>query len=253
MNDMYVTYLQSKSYSEGNTIKNYIKYVNDALEFIGIAIRSYFNFLEKAGYIKENPAKNLSPLRVRECDVKQKPYIEAHYLRDMVNAAKNSRDKAIVLLFASTGLRVSELVNIRLEDYYNLSGENNRELTIVGKGNKIRKVYINDETKLAIDMYLIDRPRTEATNLFLSFQGGPIHRNNLGLTLKNLAKRVGYPQWQDICNHALRSAFATTKAEQGVPLTTIQGAMGHARLETTLLYIKRNQASINKAFKDMAF
>lgn len=282
MNANYITYLQSQSRSP-LTIKNYTKYINMALDYIGkpeneitymdlvnwkntftnlkpnsqniriSAIKNYFGFLKKAGVINSNPAEELEKQKIRDCDVRQKPYIEAHYLRDMVNAARTIRDKAIILLFATTGLRVGELTGITVEQYKNMGGNDGRELTIVGKGNKTRRVYINDETKMAIDCYLTTRPQSKHGNLFLSFQGGTIHSNNLSQTLKTVAKNAGYPQWQDICNHALRSAFATTKAEQGVPLTTIQTAMGHAKLDTTLIYIKRNQGAINSAMKNMAF
>lgn len=282
MNENYITYLESQRRSP-LTIANYTKYIKMALEYIRkpeneitymdlvawkntfanlkpnsqniriAAVKNYFGFLKKAGVTTSNPAEELEKKKVRDCDVKQKPYIEAHYLRDMVNHARTIRDKAIILLFATTGLRVSELTGITLEQYKNMSGNNGRELAIVGKGNKTRRVYINDETKMAIDCYLTARPRSEYNNLFLSFQGGPIHSNNLSQTLKNVAKNAGYPQWKDICNHALRAAFATTKAEQGVPLTTIQSAMGHAKLDTTLIYIKRNQNVINDAMANMAF
>lgn len=282
MNENYITYLESQRRSP-LTIANYTKYIDMALEYIRkpeneityidlvawkntfanlkpnsqniriAAVKNYFGFLKKAGITTSNPAEELEKQKIRECDIKQKPYIEAHYLRDMVNHARTLRDKAIILLFATTGLRVSELTGITLEQYKNMSGNNGRELAIVGKGNKTRRVYINDETKMAIDCYLTARPRSEYNNLFLSFQGGPIHSNNLSQTLKNVAKNAGYPQWQDICNHALRAAFATTKAEQGVPLTTIQSAMGHAKLDTTLIYIKRNQNVINDAMANMAF
>lgn len=282
MNENYITYLESQRRSP-LTIANYTKYINMALDYIGkpeneitymdlvawkntfanlkpnsqniriAAVKNYFGFLKKTGVIAINPAEELEKQKVRDCDVKQKPYIEAHYLRDMVNHARTLRDKAIILLFATTGLRVSELTGITLEQYKNMSGSDERELAIIGKGNKTRRVYINDETKRAIDCYLTARPRSEYNNLFLSFQGGPIHSNNLSQTLKNVAKNAGYPQWQDICNHALRAAFATTKAEQGVPLTTIQSAMGHAKLDTTLIYIKRNQNVINDAMANMAF
>lgn len=282
MNQNYITYLESQRRSP-LTIANYTKYINMALDYIRkpeneitymdlvawkntfanlkpnsqniriAAVKNYFGFLKKAGVTTSNPAEELEKQKVRDCDVKQKPYIEAHYLRDMVNHARTLRDKAIILLFATTGLRVSELIGITLEQYKNMSGNNGRELAIVGKGNKTRRVYINDETKMAIDCYLTARPRSEYNNLFLSFQGGPIHSNNLSQTLKNVAKNAGYPQWQDICNHALRAAFATTKAEQGVPLTTIQSAMGHAKLDTTLIYIKHNQNVINDAMANMAF
>ena len=282
MNANYIIYLESQGRSP-LTIANYTKYINMALDYIGkpesditymdlvgwkntftnlkpnsqniriSAVKNYFGFLKKADIIVSNPAEQLEKQKIRDCDVKQKPYIEAHYLRDMVNHARTLRDKAIILLFGTTGLRVSELTNITLDQYQNMGGMDNRELTIVGKGNKTRRVYINDEAKEAIDAYLMTRPNSDCENLFLSFQGGVIHSNNLSQTLKTVAKKAGYPMWKDISNHALRSAFATTKAEQGVPLTTIQAAMGHARLDTTLIYIKRNQNNINNAMKNMAF
>lgn len=282
MNTNYTAYLQSKS-SSPLTIANYTKYINMALDYIGkpeseitymdlvnwkntftnlkpnsqniriSAIKNYFAFLKKSKVIEENPADGLEKQKIRDCDVKQKPYIEAHYLRDMVDNARTIRDKAIILLFATTGLRVSELTNLTVEQYMNLGGLDGRELAIVGKGNKVRRVYINDEVKEMIDNYLNTRPKSNYNNLFLSYYGGPIHSNNLSQTLKNVAKKAGYPMWKDICNHALRSAFATTKAEQGTPLTTIQASMGHSKLETTLIYIKRNQNAINSAMKNMAF
>ena len=282
MNANYITYLQSQSRSP-LTIENYTKYINMTLDYIGkpeteitymdlvawkntftnlkpnsqniriSAMKNYFAFLKKSGVIDINPAENLEKQKIRDCDVKQKPYIEPHYLRDMVNHARTIRDKAIILLFATTGLRVGELTAITVEQYQNMGGYDGRELKIIGKGHKTRYVYINDEVKAVIDTYLQTRPQSDYDNLFLSFQGGPIHSNNLSQTLKAVAKNAGYPMWQDICNHALRSAFATTKAEQGTPLTTIQASMGHARLETTLIYIKRNQNAINNAMKDMAF
>lgn len=282
MNTNYTAYLQSKS-SSPLTIANYTKYINMALDYIGkpeseitymdlvnwkntftnlkpnsqniriSAIKNYFAFLKKFKVIEENPADGLEKQKIRDCDVKQKPYIEAHYLRDMVNHARTIRDKAIILLFATTGLRVSELTNLTVEQYMNLDGLDGRELAIVGKGKKVRRVYINDEVKEMIDNYLNTRPKSNYNNLFLSYYGGPIHSNNLSQTLKNVAKKAGYPMWKDICNHALRSAFATTKAEQGTPLTTIQASMGHSKLETTLIYIKRNQNAINSAMKNMAF
>lgn len=282
MNNNYTAYLQSKA-SSPLTIANYTKYINMALDYIGkpeseitymdlvnwkntfinlkpnsqniriSAIKNYFAFLKKSKVIEENPADGLEKQKIRDCDVKQKPYIEAHYLRDMVDNARTIRDKAIILLFATTGLRVSELTNLTVEQYMNLGGLDGRELAIVGKGNKARRVYINDEVKEMIDNYLNTRPKSNYNNLFLSYYGGPIHSNNLSQTLKNVAKKAGYPMWKDICNHALRSAFATTKAEQGTPLTTIQASMGHSKLETTLIYIKRNQNAINSAMKNMAF
>lgn len=282
MNQNYITYLESQRRSP-LTIANYTKYINMALDYIGkpeneitymdlvnwknsftnlkpnsqniriYALKDYFNFLIDCGEIQENPVKESLKTMVRDCDVKQKPYMEAQDIRNMVNHTRTLRDKAIVLLFATTGIRVSELVNITIDDYNNMSGENNRELPIMGKGRKLRRVYIVDETKKAIDMYLTQRPKNEHNNLFLSFQGGPIHSNNLTLTIKNIAKNAGIPYWKDMCCHALRAGYATTKHDSGESIINIQRGLGHSRLDTTERYIKEDQREINASMKRVVF
>lgn len=282
MNTNYITYLQSMDRS-AHTITNYTKYIQNALDYIQkpeeditymdliewrgtlkhlkpnsrnlqiAAIKNYFAVLYKMGAINNDPAQKLEKVRVRESDVKQKPYLDPQQIRDMVNYANTLRDKAIVLLYATTGLRVSELTGLTIDQYNNMDGQDNREIEIIGKGKRHRRIYIVDETKEAIDAYLRSRPNSEYSNLFLSNYGGPIHSNNLSQTLKNIAHKAGIENWEDVSNHALRAAFATMKNEQGVDLVTIQAAMGHSSLDTTLIYIKNSQKHINNAIKQMAF
>ena len=269
MNTNYITYLQSMDRS-AHTITNYTKYIQNALDYIQkpeeditymdliewrgtlkhlkpnsqnlqiAAIKNYFAVLYKMGVINTDPAQKLEKTRVRESDVKQKPYLDPQQVRNMVNCANTLRDKAIVLLYATTGLRVSELTGLTVDQYNNMDGQDNREIEIIGKGKRHRRIYIVDETKEAIDAYLRARPNSEYNNLFLSNYGGPIHSNNLSQTLKNIAHKAGIENWEDISNHALRAAFATMKNEQGVDFVTIQAAMGHSSLDTTLIYIKNS-------------
>lgn len=282
MNTNYITYLQSQSRSP-LTIANYIRYVDMFLKYVNkpeqeieymdliswkntftnlkpnsqniriSAVKNYFSFLKKIGVVEHDVTESFEKTKVRECDVEQKPYITAEQLRSMVNCATTFRDKAIVLLFATTGVRFSELANITLEDYANLSGEDDRELTIVGKGNKVRRIYIVDETKEAIDMYLATRPDSEYNNLFLSFGGKPLQNNNLSNTIKNIAKKAGLPFYEKMGCHSLRAGYATTKHAQGESLINIQEALGHASLNTTRRYIKRSQSEINASMKRVAF
>lgn len=279
MNANYITYLQAEQKS-ARTIEEYTKYIQKMLDFVNkpddkitfldlsnwkasiahlapssvslqiSAIKSYFNFLEDAELIEKNPAVKLKTPAKKN---KEKPYPESYMIKAMVDSARTDRDKAIIMLFATTGLRVSELTGITLEQYKSMGGPDHREIKILGKGSKERTVYINDETKLAIDCYLLTRPHTDCDRLFLSFQGGPIHSNNLSQTLKSVAKNAGIPFWKDISNHWLRAAFATTQSEAGTPVATIQAAMGHASLSTTSIYIKHNQNEINNAMRKMAF
>ena len=284
MNANYITYLQSQSRSP-LTIENYTKYINMALEYIGkpeneitymdlvdwkntftnlkpnsqniriSAVKSYFGFLKKAGIITSNPADELEKQKVRDCDVKQKPYIEAHYLRDMVNNARTIRDKAIILLFATTGLRVSELVGLTLKQYQDMKANGNNVIKITGKGNKERLVPFNQETQAAIDDYIKTRNMgtVHSDKLFLSHYGNDIARNNLSMTLKDIAKKAGIPFWNEICNHAMRSACASIYGEAGVPVANIRDLLGHSDLAVTSRYIKTSVEQVSSAVMNMSF
>ena len=279
MNTAYINYLKGDQKSH-RTITEYTKYVKQMLDFVNkpdievtytdlvdwkasiahlapssvclqiAAVKSYFQFLVDAEMIDKNPADKLKRPAKKN---KEKPYPEAWMIRAMVDNARTDRDRAIIMLFATTGLRFSELVNITLDEYKNMGGSDGREIKILGKGAKERTVYVNDEAKLYIDMYLTTRPCNGSDKLFLSFTGQELHENCFSQTLKNVAKKSGIPFWNEICPHFLRTSFATLQSEAGTPVATIQAAMGHASLATTSVYIKHSQARINNAMKTVAF
>lgn len=277
MNSNYITYLKADKKST-RTINEYIKYVDKMLKFIGkdekditytdlinwkssishlspssiciqiAAIKNYFEFLKDIEEIENNPAEKIKrPVKKN----KEKPYPEIDMIRNMIANARTLRDKAIIMLFVTTGLRVSELTSLTLDQYQNMKGAESRELTIIGKGNKERTIFINDETKEAIDMYLKSRPESTCNRLFLSFQGGPIHSNNLSQTLKNIAKNAGLPFWKDISNHWLRVAAATMYAEAGVPIEDIRDLLGHSSANTTSIYLKSCKSRIKNMIMDV--
>lgn len=275
----YITYLKSEQKSI-KTINEYVKYATQMLSFINkpvneitymdliewkssishlssnsvclqiAAIKKYFEFLVDTDVINNNPSAKLKRPTKK---AKEKPYMTKDMVKAMIDNATNFRDKAILLVFATTGLRVSELVGLTLDQYKNMGGIEHREIKILGKGSKERTIYINDETKKAIDKYLLTRPTVDCDKLFLSFQGGDIHSNNLSQTLKTIAKRANIPFWSEISNHTLRAAFATIQSESGTPVATIQAAMGHSSLNTTSVYIKHSQNNINNAIKSVVF
>lgn len=278
MNQSYVNYLKAMKKSD-NTIKNYTKYVQSALNYINkpdneitfldltdyqasishlapnsirlqlAAIKSYFKFLQKASLISVNPAVDIEKPKANP---KPKPYMTAEMIEAMVSNARTVRDRAIVKFMVSTGVRVSELINITLDDY--IKAKDTHEIKIIGKGSKERIVFVNESTTKAIDEYLSIRPSYYKNYyLFTSFQGTQLEAEGLSKTLKNIAKRANIPFWQDISNHTMRSAFATIASERGVPVATISKAMGHANIATTSIYIKNSQANINNAMALMAF
>ena len=275
----FVDYMKVKRLAQ-NTIDSYIKYVNKMLEYVGkpeneinyadllnwqnslskysnssinlriAAVKKYFNYLYFIKAINENPVVELESLPINH---KEKMYMNKDMIKAMLNATTNIRNKAIILTIVTTGVRVSELVGLTRYQYEHMTGEDNREIILKEtKRNKERTIYINDETKNAIDDYLATRT-DNCDRLFVSFQNGPIHRNNLCLTIKNIAKKAGISNWEDICAHGLRAACATIMNENGVDIPTISKVLGHSSISTTMVYIKTNQAKANKAMKAMVF
>ena len=276
MNKNYLTYLKAESRSP-NTISSYIHYVQSALDFIGkkekdidyndinnwlanndlssntkrlmkAAIKNYFDFLVKTNQIMTNPVFqiNLPALKV-----KQKHCPKSYMIRGLIDNCFNIRDQAMIMFLATTGLRFNEMINITLDQFNNMTGESGREIEIVGKGSKRRTVFINDDTKRLVDKYLLIRGEQEGP-LFITNRNDKVN-NNFNLMLKQVAKKAEIPFWQDVSAHWLRVAFATTKANSGIPLHIIQYSLGHSNIKTTMGYIKNDQEAINKAMMTMAF
>lgn len=277
MNKNYLTYLKAESRSS-NTISSYIHYVQSALDFIGkkekdidyndinnwlanndlssntkrlmkAAIKNYFDFLVKTNQIMTNPVFqiNLPALKV-----KQKHCPKSYMIRELINNCSNIRDQAMIMFLATTGLRFNEMISITLDQFHNMTGELGREIEVVGKGNKRRTIFINDDTKNLVDKYLLVRGEQNGP-LFITNRNESVKNNNFNLMLKQVAKKAKIPFWQDVSAHWLRVAFATTKANSGIPLHIIQYSLGHSNIKTTMGYIKNDQEAINKAMMTMAF
>jgi len=205
-----------------------------------MAVRSYFRWMTKMGLIEKNIADDIEAPHIKN---KEKHYPEQDYIRAMIKAATNYRDKAIITMFVTTGLRVSELTAVTLDDYYKAM-QNDGALVVFGKGAKERTVFINKDTEEAIEKYLLVRPNSAAPYLFLSHVGGIIHDNNLNGTIKKLARKAGIPFWQEVSAHWLRVAAATRYAEAGYPLEDIRDLLGHSDLKVLSRYIKSNKSRI---------
>lgn len=277
MNKNYLTYLKAESRSP-NTISSYIHYVQSALDFINkeeknidyndinnwlannnlssntkrlmkAAIKNYFDFLVKTGQIATNP---VSQINLPALTVKQKHCPKSYMIRGLIDNCFNIRDQAMIMFLATTGLRFNEMINITLHQFSNMTGESGREIEVVGKGNKRRTIFINDDTKNLVDKYLLVRGEQNGP-LFITNRNESVKNNNFNLMLKQVAKKAKIPFWQDVSAHWLRVAFATTKANSGIPLHIIQYSLGHSNIKTTMGYIKNDQEAINKAMMTMAF
>lgn len=278
MNANYISYLRSEKRSEG-TIKTYVKHINAMLSYLDksetditigdmdawkcsiahlkaatvnnkvAAVRDYFTYLHEREYINDNPARLLKNVKGEN---KVKQYMSAEMVSDMVKHSRTARDKAIILLYASSGMRVSELTGITLAQYNDMKAKGYNHIVITGKGNKKRPVYFNPQVIEAIDSYLNVRKGDEDW-LFLSYRGYKASANHLSEMLKNTAKRAGIPFWKDISNHWMRSAAVTIMNDRGIDIGTIRDTVGHGNISVTNRYLKTSEAAVCNAAMAMTF
>ncbi len=179
---------------------------------------------------------------------------ELKRLLDSQNLAKRSglRDKAILETLFSTGLRVSELINLDVDDIKLESGE----FAVIGKGRKVRTVYLSDAAKQWLARYLGTR-RDSFKPLFLRYSGkkmdeGDIDGTSLRLTVRSVQRLVKkYITMAGIVTdatpHTLRHNFATGLLQQGADLRSVQELLGHSSVSTTQIYTHVT----NKQLKDV--
>lgn len=142
----------------------------------------------------------------------------------MIAAADNPRDTLIVLALRNSGIRVSELLNIQVQDIDFKEGV----IRVFGKGGKTRLVLIDSKTLQAITNYLQDRTSGPIFN---------ISPNYVRTIIKDLAKKAGLENWQKIHPHLLRHAFAINWVKSGGDVEGLRRLLGHESLETTRIYL----------------
>ncbi len=216
------------------------------------SIKSFHKFLVTNHYAKVNVAKLISNpkqekklpvvLSVEEIDMLLKAF-------DNIESPLDLRNKTMVELTYSCGLRVSELINIKLNDIH--FGMN--IIDIYGKGKKERIVPIGDEAISLISKYLeTARPKFATSKsrdfLFLNREGNPMTRQMFFLIIKKKANEAGITK--EISPHKLRHSFATHLLERGLDLRLIQELLGHESISTTEIYTHINDARLKEIFTE---
>lgn len=197
------------------------------------SIKKYFDMLINIGVINKNPCVNIKSRKT--VDSKTKEYIPIEDAKHLIDVGKNSRDRAIVSVYLTTGLRVSELINLTLDDFYSENG-----FEIIAKGQVKRYIKFNDSCREYIEAYLKDR-KCGCENLFVSNGGTPMRTESLTRTLKVLASRAGVST--DISNHSLRHTFISTVADN-YGIHTAQHVIGHSDIKTTQRYSHTSKENI---------
>ena len=196
------------------------------------SIKHFYLFLLKKKVIKNSPADEITT-------PKQEKYLPTSMSEDEVESLLGSpkssikierRDKAMIEILYATGMRISELVNLKLTDI----DFNRSVLKVFGKGSKERLVPYGEKAAEALRIYLEDRKKLDSKDVFLSNRGTRITRGAFWQRIKIYIKRENLKS--SISPHTLRHAFATHLLNRCADLRSVQILLGHSDLSTTQIY-----------------
>jgi integrase/recombinase XerD len=199
-------------------------------------IRAFYKFLLIDGEIDENPSSLLESPKIGLRLPEVLTIEEIDRIVEVIDLSKpeGHRNKAIIETLYGCGLRVSELVNLRLTDIHYGEGF----VSITGKGNKQRLVPISNKALREIDLYRIDRKRLKVIHneniVFLNRRGSKLTRAMIFTMTRNLAGSAGITK--KISPHTFRHSFATHMIEAGADLRAVQEMLGHESILTTEIY-----------------
>ena len=212
------------------------------------AIRGMFRFLVAERHLKHDPTENIENPKLWTTLPKSLPPNEVEALLAAPDRTKPDglRDAAMLELLYATGLRVSELIKVRVDEVVLDAGF----LRTIGKGSKERIVPFGDTARDAIVAYIESgRPAFNKKNdahLFLSNRGRPMTRQSFWLKITKYARQAGIAT--HISPHVLRHSFATHLLENGADLRSVQMMLGHSDISTTQIYTHVSRARLQKMY-----
>ena len=200
-------------------------------------VRSFFKYLVISGILKDDPSELLEAPTVGEHLPEVLSTEEIDRMEAVIDLSKweGQRNKAIIELLFSCGLRVSELVNLKFNDIF----ERDKFLRIIGKGDKERLVPISESALHEIKLWLYDRNLMkikpgEQDYVFLNRRGAHLTRTMILIMIKRTAEEAGITK--TVSPHTLRHSFATELLKGGADLRAIQEMLGHENIKTTQIY-----------------
>ncbi len=200
------------------------------------SLRSFFSWMRGRGIVEDNPARDIASPRQERKIPRFLDQDDAARLCETPDDAAfpGARDRAIIELLYSTGMRVSELTGLRITDLH----PRDNEMRVLGKGGKERWVYFGATTRAALERYLEMRGRRASARavdaLFLNARGTALSERSVRRIVARHVK--GAALRKTISPHGLRHSFATHLLDRGADLRSIQELLGHSSLSTTQRY-----------------
>ena len=237
-------------------VRNYLRslykhnYSNKTLCLYISSLRSFYKYLLKNRVIKSNPMVLIKNPKLEKRVPKFLYYNELSSLFESIDTSTvlGIRDNLILEILYSTGVRVSELVSIKLSDINNFD----KSITIFGKGKKSRIVLFGDTLESALNLYLNKSRniliKTNTDILLLNKNGTPLTDRGVRLIISKIVEKASIKQ--NVSPHVLRHTFATHLLKEGADLKTVQELLGHATLSATEVYTHVTNEGLRKTYLD---
>lgn len=236
------------------TLKLYLNYVydkkisNKSISRHLSSLRTYYDFLKKENIVTENIFKNVKNPKIE----KNIPNFISHdKLNEIFTSFNDSnldiRNRLVIELLYATGLRVGELVNIKIKDI----DFGAQSIKVLGKGSKERYVFYNNTTKEVLKKYLVVRKKLQKKEngyLLLNDKGTPIKEASVRKIIQTTLMKCGIKS--KITPHTFRHTFATDLLNQGLDLVNVKELLGHASLNTTSIYTHITNDRIKEVYQN---
>ncbi len=203
-------------------------------------LSTFYKWLEDEDIITKSPMRSIKAIKITK--VVKKPFTNIEILKIRKSCNNNYRNVAIVESLLSTGCRISELASLKISDIHD------DEAVIYGKGGKERLVYFSDEALYAINNYLNIRNDSSDYLFVSSFQSKAtrLTTNSFRRILKDIGTRANV---ENVHPHRFRRTVATNLLNSGMPVQEVATILGHAKIETTMIYCNVNQSMVKNDHK----
>ena len=214
------------------------------------SLRAFYNFMTAKNYISENPTANIKSPKIERKSIE---YLTIEEIENLLSkpdgTIKGARDRAILELLYATGLRVSEIVEMNVEDVNLRMGF----VTCTGEHGKARIIPMGRPSRLAVEEYIYEvRPKFARGEenpdkaLFLNFSGKRLTRQGLWKMLKEYAKLAGIEH--KLTPQTLRNSFAVHMIQNGADVKSLQELLGHEDISATQIYLSVSKNRIKDVY-----